>query len=68
MSYSTNCVTEELIRQFFKDHKEELSLLNRKEFYKLAQTLFHPEWKNYSYEVNSFKEHLKSVAKKLKHS
>ena len=68
MSNYPNCMTEELILQFFKDHKEELSSLNRKEFYKLALTVVHPEWKNYSYEVNSFKEHLKSVAKQLKHS
>ena len=68
MSNYSNCVTEELIRQFFKDNKEELSSLNHKEFYKLAQTVVHPEWKNYLYEVNSFKEHLKSVAKQLKRS
>ena len=68
MSYLTNCETEELIRQFLKDHKEELSSLNHKEFYKLLQVLVNPEWQNYSYEVNSFKEHLKSVAKQLKHS
>ena len=68
MSWETGSDLEVLTRQFFKDHMEELSSLDDKKFYSIAQGLTHPTWKHQPNMVNAFKEHLKSVAKQIERS